>query len=194
MAEQPIQRGRLRPAPEHFLNEADVQAVEAGRRGFLRKALVTASAAMAATTVARAEDGDPAILTLPPWTTSLGQPVAARPYGLPSQYEKGLQRRESPGLTRMSQVSVAFTPLQGLFGIVTPSGLHFERHHQGWSDIDPSKHRLMINASDDGFIRAPRVYTVDDILRLPPVSRMHFIECGANTGMEWGNVAVPTVQ
>lgn len=23
---------------------------------------------------------------------------------------------------------------------------------------------------------------------------MHFIECGANTGMEWGNVAVPTVQ
>jgi sulfane dehydrogenase subunit SoxC len=23
---------------------------------------------------------------------------------------------------------------------------------------------------------------------------MHFIECGANTAMEWGNVAVPTVQ
>ena len=31
-------------------------------------------------------------------------------------------------------------------------------------------------------------------MRLPAVSRMHFIECGANTGMEWGNVAVPTVQ
>src|SRR5699024_5499475 len=28
----------------------------------------------------------------------------------------------------------------------------------------------------------------------PSVSRIHFIECGANTGMEWGNVAVPTVQ
>jgi sulfane dehydrogenase subunit SoxC len=26
------------------------------------------------------------------------------------------------------------------------------------------------------------------------VSRFHFIECGANTGMEWGNVAVPTCQ
>ena len=26
------------------------------------------------------------------------------------------------------------------------------------------------------------------------MSRIHFIECGANTGMEWGNVAVPTVQ
>jgi sulfane dehydrogenase subunit SoxC len=31
-------------------------------------------------------------------------------------------------------------------------------------------------------------------MRLPSVSRVHFIECGANTGMEWGNVAVPTVQ
>ena len=35
---------------------------------------------------------------------------------------------------------------------------------------------------------------MDEMMRLPSVSRFHFIECGANTGMEWGNVAVPTVQ
>jgi sulfane dehydrogenase subunit SoxC len=35
---------------------------------------------------------------------------------------------------------------------------------------------------------------MDELMRLPSVSRIHFIECGANTGMEWGNVAVPTVQ
>jgi sulfane dehydrogenase subunit SoxC len=35
---------------------------------------------------------------------------------------------------------------------------------------------------------------VDDLMRLPSITRTHFIECGANTGMEWGNVAVPTVQ
>jgi sulfane dehydrogenase subunit SoxC len=35
---------------------------------------------------------------------------------------------------------------------------------------------------------------MDDLMRLPSVSRMHFIECGANTAMEWGNVAVPSVQ
>jgi sulfane dehydrogenase subunit SoxC len=35
---------------------------------------------------------------------------------------------------------------------------------------------------------------MDDLMRLPSVSRIHFIECGANTGLEWGNVAVPTVQ
>lgn len=195
--------GKVRPAPEGFLSQDDIAAVKAGRRDFLRGSFSAAVAAMGAgaagtmgfSGLARAaEEGDSAILTLPPWSTSLGQGVAARPYGLPSQYEKGLIRRESPGLTRVSGSSVAFTPLQGLFGIITPSGLHFERHHQGWQDIDPSRHRLMINGSDPSMVKRPKVYTMDDILRMPPVSRIHFIECGANTGMEWGNVAVPTVQ
>jgi sulfane dehydrogenase subunit SoxC len=136
------------------------------------------------------EAGDPAILDLPAHSTTLGAPVAARGYGAPSKYEAGLQRRQSPGLTRVAASSVSFAPLQGFFGIVTPSGLHFERHHQGWHDIDPRQHRLMVN----GLVRAPKVYTMDDLMRLPAVSRLHFIECGANTGMEWGNVAVPTVQ
>jgi len=38
------------------------------------------------------------------------------------------------------------------------------------------------------------VFSLDELMRLPSVSRFHFIECGANTGMEWGNVAVPTCQ
>ena len=139
---------------------------------------------------ATATEGDAAILELPAHSTTLGQPVAARGYGAPSIHEKNLQRRESPGLTRVSAASVAFTPLQGMFGIITPNGLHFERHHQGWHEIDPSQHRLMIH----GLVKRPRVYTMDELMRLPPVSRIHFIECGANTGMEWNNVAVPTVQ
>jgi len=62
--------------------------------------------------------------------------------------------------------------------------------HQPWWDIDPSKHRFMVN----GLVRSPKVFTMDELMRLPSVSRFHFIECGANTGMEWGNVAVPTCQ
>jgi sulfane dehydrogenase subunit SoxC len=120
----------------------------------------------------------------------LGQGVASPGYGKPSQFESNLQRRQSPGLTQTTQASVSFAPLQSLFGIVTPSGLHFERHHQGWWDIDPTKHRFMVN----GLVKTPKVFTMDDLMRLPSVSRFHFIECGANTGMEWGNVAVPTVQ
>ena len=171
------------------------------RRAFLRKAFVAASAASVGTIAPRAfaqvgtanatpSLGDPAILTLPTHSKGLGQPVAARPYGQPSKFEENLQRRESPGLTRVGAASVSFAPLQGFFGIITPNGLHFERHHQGWWDIDPTQHRLMIN----GLVKNPKVYTMDDLMRMPSISRMHFIECGANTGMEWGNVAVPTVQ
>ena len=187
--------GRLQRAPEFFLPREAMTLPRDDRRGFLRKAFLAASAATVTGASARvfaADDtaGDPAILNLPAHTKGLGQPVAARPYGVPSRFEENLQRRESPGLTRVGAASVSFAPLQGFFGIITPSGLHFERHHQGWWDIDPSQHRFMIN----GLVANPKVYTMDDLMRMPSVSRMHFIECGANTGMEWGNVAVPTVQ
>jgi sulfane dehydrogenase subunit SoxC len=185
----------LRRAPENFLGQDQIREVHAGRRGFLAGALAAASAGAAAQgNPVPAAGGDPNILQLPDHSKSLGQAVAARGYGLPSAWEKNLQRRESPGLTRVSQASVSFCPLQGLFGIITPSGLHFERHHQGWWDIDPSKHRFMINGSDEQMLKRPMVFTMDELMRLPSVSRIHFIECGANTGMEWGNVAVPTVQ
>jgi sulfane dehydrogenase subunit SoxC len=190
--------GRIWPAPEGFLSARDIAAVEAGRRGFLKASALAAGIALTGRRAlgqpggagSAPAEGDPAILTLPPHSTSLGQPVAARGYGLPSKYEANLMRRESPGLTRVSAASVSFAPLQGFFGIITPNGLHFERHHQGWHDIDPSRHRLMVM----GLVKRPMVYTMDDLMRLPSVSRIHFIECGANTGMEWGNVAVPTVQ
>lgn len=192
---------RLRRAPEDFLSPGDIAEISSGRRGFLRGSFL-AAAAIAAGSVTEtrralateAPAGDDAILKLPPWSTNLGQPVAATPYGLPSKYETAMQRRQSPGLTQVAGSSVSFMPLQGMFGIITPSGLHFERHHQGWVDIDPSRHRFMITASNPSLVKKPKVYTLDDLMRMPSVSRMHFIECGANTGMEWGNVAVPTVQ
>ncbi len=185
----------LQPAPESFLDASQIKAAHGGRRSFMAS---TFAAALATVGAARAQTApsvdDSNIVNLPDHTKSLGQGVAARGYGVPSVHEQNLQRRESPGLTRVSQAGVSFAPLQGLFGIITPSGLHFERHHQGWWDIEPDKHRLMVNGSDDTMLKKPMVFTMDDLMRLPSVSRMHFIECGANTGMEWGNVAVPTVQ
>ncbi len=187
-------------APESFLSAADIAAVQGGRRDFLDGLFKTAAAGLAVTAGAASAaqvvppDGDPNILNLPAHSKGLGQAVATDGYGLPSQWEKNLQRRSSPGLTQTTQASVSFCPLQGLFGIITPSGLHFERHHQGWWDIDPTKHRLMVMGSDVNFVKTPLVFTMDELMRLQSVSRTHFIECGANTGMEWGNVAVPTVQ
>jgi sulfane dehydrogenase subunit SoxC len=194
-----LKLGRLKRAPENFVSAelaTDVSAngITEARRSFLRNSFLAAMAAGASTAptlaFAQGSTGDPTILDKQVWQTTLGQPVAARPYGVPSKYEANLQRRESPGLTRVSAASVSFAPLQGLFGIITPNGLHFERHHQGWVDIDPAKHRLMIN----GMVKQEMVFTMEDLMRVPSVSRIHFIECGANTGMEWGNVAVPTVQ
>ncbi len=197
-------RGQIRPALENFLDSTQLEQARKARRGFMAKALAAGAGASASTAAALAgaltvnnaraqavtPSGDPAVLKLPAHSTGLGQPVATLGYGNPSKFEQNLQRRESPGLTRNSAASVSFTPLQSLFGIITPNGLHFERHHQGWWDVDPAQHRLMIM----GLVKRPRLFTVDELMRMPSVSRMHFIECGANTGMEWGNVAVPTVQ
>ena len=194
--------GRLKKAPESFLSQEFIsnistQGLDGTRRGFLKNSFMAATAALtagsslaAAAQGGKGAQGDPMILEPRPWSKTLGHPVASRPYGLPSKYEANLQRRQSPGLTPTSQASVSFAPLQGLFGIITPNGLHFERHHQGWVDVDPEQHRFMIN----GMVKQPKVYTMDDLMRFPSVSRIHFIECGANTGMEWGNAAVPTVQ
>jgi sulfane dehydrogenase subunit SoxC len=182
--------GRILPAPENHLTAPP----DPGRRSLLRRTLALGGGVLAAQAVkpARANDGLDRNLppNVPEWSRTLGAPILASPYGVPSKYEANVRRRESPGLTRTPQSSVSFTPLASLFGIITPSGLHFERHHAGMPDVDPHQHRLMIH----GLVANPRIYTMDDIVRFPSVSRVHFIECGANTGMEWGNVAVPTVQ
>ena len=182
--------GRVVPAPENFLDADKLELARKARRSFMGKALAMGAGVAASAKAVAASDGEDAILKLPEHTTGLGLPVVTDGYGKPSKWEANLQRRQSPGLTRVNQASVSFTPLQGLFGIITPSGLHFERHHQGWWDIDPSQHRLMVN----GLVKRERVFTMDDLMRLPSVSRIHFIECGANSATEWGNVAVPTVQ
>ena len=192
--------GRLLPAPENFipdqlLEEISAKGLDASRRDFLRKSFAAASATLVtgrafAASDRPSSDGDMAILQPSAHSTRLGNPVAFTPYGSPSKHEANLQRRESPGLTRKRESSISFTPLQGLFGIITPSGLHFERHHAGWHDIDPRDHRLMIN----GLVSTAKVYTMAELMRLPSVSRMHFIECGANSAMDWAGPAVPTVQ
>ena len=165
-------------------------AADSKRRAFLVQGAAIAGSLAAASAARPTNAADAQSPADPPWTRTLGAPILASPYGVPSRYEAGVVRRQSPGLTRTAQSSVSFTPLQSLFGIITPSGLHYERHHAGVPDVVPDQHRLMIH----GLVRAPRLYTIDDLVRFPSVSRIHFIECGANTGMEWANAAVPTVQ
>ena len=200
MSDRRAKPGRIVPAPESRHSKAlrlsESPPETPARRTFLRRAallgsgVVGAASALRIDRVSAQEFGANLPPNVPQWSKTLGAPILAHPYGVPSPYETKIVRRESPGLTRTPHSSVAFTPLQNLFGIITPSGLHFERHHAGVPEIDPHEHRLMVH----GMVSNPRVFSMDDILRFPSVSRIHFIECGANTGMEWANVAVPTVQ
>lgn len=130
---------------------------------------------------ARAGTPDPAIVEKQDWQQYLGDGVAARPYGKPSQYEAHVVKRDVEWLTASRESSVNFTPLHELDGIITPNGLCFERHHGGIAEIDPAKHRLMIN----GLVDKPLVFTMDDIKRMPRTNRVYFLECAANSGMEW---------
>jgi sulfane dehydrogenase subunit SoxC len=70
------------------------------------------------------------------------------------------------------------TPLQDLTGIITPSDLHFERHHGGVPKIDPERYTLLIH----GLVERPSIFTLSELKRFPSVSRIHFIECSGNGG------------
>ncbi len=68
------------------------------------------------------------------------------------------------------------TPLQDLYGMLTPSGLHFERHHGGVPQIDPERHHLLIH----GMVDRPLKLSLDELRRFPAVSRICFLECAGN--------------
>src|SRR5450432_3182823 len=79
--------------------------------------------------------------------------------------------------TPVGQITgVSYTPLQDLTGTITPSDLHFERHHAGVPLIDPARHTLMIH----GLVDRPMMFSMDDIKRFPQVTRVHFVECSGN--------------
>ncbi len=84
----------------------------------------------------------------------------------------------------------SLTPLQDSHGILTPSALHFERHHNGVPVIHPEHHRLMIH----GLVAQPWAFTMDDLKRFPATSRLAFIECSGNSAIEWKAPTGQTVQ
>src|SRR5205085_484628 len=145
-----------------------------------RRAILGAAAGAALTGPARANEKN-----LPPnvpeWTRVLGDGVAVRPYGKPSKYEANVIRRDVSWLTASRESSVSFTPLHALDGIITPSGLCFERHHSGIAEIDPQDYRLILH----GLVEKELIFTLADLKRFPRQNHIYFLECAANSGMEW---------
>jgi sulfane dehydrogenase subunit SoxC len=113
--------------------------------------------------------------------------ASMRPYGDRSPAEKAARDFKdslTPG------TGATRTPLQDLDGIITPSSLHFERHHAGVPTIDRAKHEILIH----GLVEQPLVFTMDDLRRLPSVSRIYFVECAGNSGAEQAGNPQPDPQ
>lgn len=119
-------------------------------------------------------------LAVDAWTQTPGAPVLDHPYGLPSPHEANVVRRTARAWP-MPGAASSLTPLADLHGALTPNGLVYERHHAGVPDIDPDRHQLVMH----GLVREPKRFTMDDLLRLPSESRVHFLECSGNTASEW---------
>lgn len=84
---------------------------------------------------------------------------------------------ENPALAPVGVTTgAAFTPLQNLSGTITPSDLHFQRHHNGIPLIDPARYELVVH----GMVNRSRVFSLEDLKRFPSVTRTCFIECSGN--------------
>jgi sulfane dehydrogenase subunit SoxC len=114
----------------------------------------------------------------PAWMKTPGQPFSN--YGQPSAQQRGVVRwisanHDVPGN------GVSWTPLHELEGIITPSGLHFERHHNGVAQIPIDQHRLLVH----GQVKRALTFSMADLARYPLRSQILFIECGGNSNAGW---------
>ena len=159
------------------------------RRSFLRTSALIAGTALAGARMARSAAAAP--LEIPPTAQQPGRPIPATGYGVPSKFENHVARRRTEVfVNRQNWSDWSMTPLQHQHGVVTPNGLIFERHHAGIPDIDPATHKLVIH----GMVKQPLVFSMDDLLRYPSVSKFYFMECSGNTLADWTKAASTTVQ
>ena len=119
--------------------------------------------------------------------------AGADPTKVPGRFTSELGSR-APGeqprrLTRSQTLSSSSrTPLQDLYGIITPADLHFERHHGGIPNIDVGQHELLVH----GMVERPMVFKLSDLKRYPSESRIHFVECSGNGGGAYNRERMPT--
>lgn len=143
------------------------------RRTMLRGGLFSAGIATAGLSVARAADSIGA--DSPEWMKTPGRSFSA--YGMPAKSQDKVQRTFTAAPGRPG-TGVSRTPVHLLEGTITPNGLHFERHHNGVPDIDPTRHELVIH----GMVNRPLAFSVEALMRYPMETHVRFIECPGNSG------------
>ncbi len=149
------------------------------RRLFLQRSAVFSVATLtSALTPAQAPDRTP----------SMHQPGRTfTSYGQPSSFEQSVIRWSAANSMAAGN-GVSWTPLHQLEGMITPNGLHFERHHNGVPEIDPDQHQLLIH----GLVTRPLMFALKDLERYPMRSFLGFIECGGNSNAGWRSTPLQT--
>ena len=151
-----------------------MKSKQTDRRRFLKSGAALAGLAVGASASSRALSAEPAEERID----------ALHKYGERSHFVDSVRigsinnpERVVPNEPRMFGFA---TPLQDSTGMVTPTSLHYIISH-GYEapDIDPKEHKLLIH----GMVDRPLVLTLEDLQRLPSVSRFHFIECHGNSTM-----------
>ena len=159
---------------------------KADRRGFLKRSAALAGLAVGSIPFANGK----ALASVTPGLIDNGEGTGKRgvtpneptiedlAYGGRSRYEN-TERAHSVGPLNLVGLR-NLTPLQDTIGVITPASLHYTvQHGNALPDIDPREHRLLI----DGMVDHPLVFTMEELKRLPAVSRIHFLECTGNSGM-----------
>jgi sulfane dehydrogenase subunit SoxC len=173
---------------------------QSDRRRFLTEGAALVGSLAVGSTPVRSQDAAAGAAKAEQELTYAGEvPVEAdwEAYGVPSRFGKSARiawRLLPLRVPTVAHQTSLYSPLQNQMGIITPSGLHYAANHSGtpYPDIDPETHRLLIH----GMVERPLILTVEDVKRLPSVSRIHFIECNANTrptgfgrgGKNWNTV------
>ncbi|MGI8746593.1 MAG: sulfite dehydrogenase [Bryobacteraceae bacterium] len=137
-----------------------------------RRTLFTA--AIAGVGLSTAQAGESGV-DAPEWMKTPGRSFSG--YGMPSKWQEKVQRIFTAAPGRPGTGS-SRTPLHLLEGTITPNGLHFERHHNGIPDINPSRHELFIH----GMVKRPLAFSLDALIRYPMETHICFIECPGNSG------------
>src|SRR6266700_104180 len=172
---------KLRPTRESSMRRKKQPALHwldaAAGHGLLDRRIFLTGGAVAAASVALPDKTLGAeALAVEPWMKTPGSPFVA--YGQPSKYTSKVARvfASAPGTTG---TGTSRTPHHLLDGMITPNGLHFERHHSGIPEIKPEAHRLLIH----GLVKRPLVFTLDDLMRYPMESKIAFVECAGNSAL-----------
>jgi len=160
-------------------NRDSLPGKSSGRNGLLdRRTLLRAgalAAGMAGIGAGLVRAAESVGADAPEWMKTPGRSFS--PYGVPSKWQEKVQRAIAAPPGRPGTGS-SRTPLHLLEGTITPNGLHFERHHNGVPDIDPSRHELVIH----GLVKRPLAFSVETLKRYPLVTEVRFVECSGNSG------------